>query len=477
MSAVDREADVVVVGAGYSGLSAARRLVDAGLDVVVVEARDRVGGRVWSETTPTGALVDHGGQWIGPTQHHLQALADEFGVTTFPTFDDGASLEIRDGGRYQFTGFVPTSDRSASADAVAALLELDLLSQQISPEEPWTHPDALELDRLTLGEWVSSEVGSAAARHMIATAVLAVFGAEPSELSLLYTLAYGHGGGSFSALLRTAGGAQERRFHGGAQQMALRLAEQLDDRVLLDAPVTSIAYGHGRVSVRADRADGNGNGNGNGNGGRAPWRVEAARAVVAIPLATQGRIAFDPPLPGRREQLTQHAPMGSVTKVHAVYERPFWRDDGLSGQVVSDSGALRVVFDDSPDDASHGVLMGFLAGHEDRVLDGAGPSGREAVALAELAAAFGPMAGSPVEFVEQHWSSEPFTRGGPVACLGPGVLSGCGPALRDPVGPIHWAGTETATAWSGYIDGAISSGIRAADEIVATLDRPLRRGS
>jgi monoamine oxidase len=161
--------------------------------------------------------------------------------------------------------------------------------------------------------------------------------------------------------------------------------------------------------------------------------------------------------------------MGSVTKIHAVYDRPFWRDEGLSGQLIADTGTVRAVFDDSPDDASHGILMGFIAGSEDRRLEGVGPEGRRALALAELAFGFGPRAAEPAEFVEQRWSAEPFSRGGPVACFAPGLLTSCGEALRAPVGPIHWAGTETATAWSGYIDGALSSGVRAADEVVSAL--------
>jgi monoamine oxidase len=161
--------------------------------------------------------------------------------------------------------------------------------------------------------------------------------------------------------------------------------------------------------------------------------------------------------------------MGAVTKIHAVYDRPFWRDEGLTGQLVADAGSLRATFDDSPDDGSHGVLVGFIAGAEDRRSETGGPAGRRAAALAELAVAFGPRAAAPTEFVEQRWSAEPFTRGGPVACFGPGLLTGCGPALREPVGPIHWAGTETADAWTGYIDGALSSGVRAAAEVVAAL--------
>jgi monoamine oxidase len=459
MTATDRTADVVVIGAGYSGLSAARSLAAAGADVMVVEARGRVGGRVWTESSDGGAVIDHGGQWLGPTQSHLQALADEFGVSTFPTYVDGASIEVRDGRRFEFKGLVPTSDPDAAAETVSALLELDLLAQEVSPIRPWDHPDAAALDGQTLAGWLEGAVESPGSRDLIATAVLAVFGCEPVELSFLYTLAYAHSGGSMSSLVRTVGGAQERRFVGGAQQIALRLADELGDRVVLDAPVTSVAHAADRATVVAARAG--------ADGTRTEWSVSAGRVVVAVPPAVQARIAFDPPLPGARDQLAQHAPMGSVTKVHAVYDRPFWRDEGLNGQVVADRGALRAVFDDSPDDGSHGILVGFIAGQADRALEGAGPDGRRALALEELAVAFGPTAGSPREFVEQRWSAEPFTRGGPVACFGPGLLTATGDALRTPIGPIHWAGTETAEQWTGYIDGAISSGHRAATEVVA----------
>ena len=463
MADVDKTADVVVVGAGCSGLRAARDLAAAGLDVVVLEARDRVGGRVFTEVTEGGAVIDQGGQWIGPTQGHLQALADEFGVDTFPTYVAGANVEVRDGQRFEFTGLVPTSDPGAAADTVAALLELDLLAQEVSPTSPWTHPDAAALDARTLADWTMEAVDSPGARNLVSTAVLAVFGCEPVELSLLYALAYAHSGGSLSSLIRTTGGAQERRFAGGAQQLAIRLAEPLGDRVVLDAPVVAIADDSDCVTVTARRA--------RPDGSRTDWTVRCARVVVAMPPAVQSRIAFDPPLPGARDQLAQHAPMGSVTKVHAVYDRPFWREDGLSGQLVADRGALRAVFDDSPEDGAHGVLLGFIAGHADRALEAVGPDGRRAVALDELARAFGPRAASPVEFVEQRWSAEPFTRGGPVACFGPGLLTSAGPALRAPVGRVHWAGTETAEAWTGYIDGALSSGTRAACEVIAAEGR------
>ena len=461
MAGVDRTVDVVVAGAGYAGLRAARDLVAAGLDVVVVEARDRVGGRVFTEETPSGAVVDQGGQWIGPTQDRLQALADECAVATFPTWVDGSNLELRAGELHPFSGLVPTSDPDGSADTVATLLDLDLLAAEVPPDRPWDHPDAGFLDGITLSEWVATAAETEVARSLVATAALAVFGCGPEELSLLYVLGYAHGGGSMSSLIRTTGGAQERRFAGGAQQMALHLAAGLGDRVVLDAPVVGVVHDAAGVTVTAGRMG--------ADGVRSPWRVAARRLVVAMPPAVQGRIAFDPPLPGARDQLAQRAPMGSVTKVHAVYDRPFWRDAGLSGQVVADAGLLRATFDDSPADGSHGVLMGFVAGPADRRAESLGADGRRAACLEELARAFGPEAARPVEVTEQRWSAEPYTRGGPVACLGPGVLTGCGDSLRTPVGPIHWAGTETATVWSGYIEGALESGERAAAEVVSAL--------
>jgi len=461
MAGVDRTADVVVAGAGYAGLQAARALVDGGLDVVVVEARDRVGGRVLTESTASGAVVDQGGQWIGPTQDRLQALADECGVSTFPTWVDGANLEVRAGELHPFRGLVPTSDPEGSADTVATLLDLDLLAAEVSPTSPWEHPDAGFLDSITLSEWVATAADTDIARSLVATATLAVFGCGPEELSLLYVLGYAHGGGSMSSLIRTTGGAQERRFAGGAQQMARHLADHLGERIVLGAPVVGVTHDDTGVIVTAERTG--------PDGVRAPWRVAARRLVVAMPPAVQGRISFDPPLPGARDQLAQRAPMGSVTKVHAVYDRPFWRDADLSGQVVADAGLLRATFDDSPEDGSHGVLMGFVAGPADRRAESLGPDGRRAACLDELVRAFGPLAASPVDFTEQRWSAEPYTRGGPVACLGPGVLTGCGDSLRTPVGPIHWAGTETASVWSGYIEGALESGERAAAEVAVAL--------
>ncbi|HAM01929.1 MAG TPA: hypothetical protein DCQ30_06825 [Acidimicrobiaceae bacterium] len=465
MPSADRQCEVVVVGAGYAGLSAARRLHRLGVDVLVVEARPRVGGRVWTETLPSGAVVDHGGQWVGPGQDRLEALAAELDVGTFATFTTGAGVELRQGARHTYAGLVPTSDSVAAAEGVEAIFDLDLTAQQVPLDAPWSAPDAVAWDEQTLGGWLTDHVKSPAARSMIDAAVKGVFGAEPGEMSLLFALFYLHAGGGLMNLARTTGGAQERRFHGGAQQMALALAAELGDRLLLSSPVRRVDYDDDSVVVVGE------GGAGAGDGTAGVTVVRARRAIVAMAPALVARLEWAPALPAARTQLSMRAPMGAVTKVHAVYDAPFWRDEGLNGQLVADTGALRITFDDSPADASHGVLVGFVVGNECRRLDDRPAEERRAVVLDDLARAFGRRAGSPLEFVEQRWCAEPFTAGGPVAVFSPGLLTGCGEALRRPVGAVHWAGTETATRWCGYIDGALSSGERAADEVLAALAR------
>jgi monoamine oxidase len=458
-----RHCDVVVVGAGMSGLAAAWRLVEAGADVQVLEARDRVGGRAWTVTTPQGFLIDQGGQWIGPTQRHLAALAGDLGVATFPTFTTGESVEIRSGVRHRYSGLVPTSNPADAADCVEAILDLDLAAMEVPTEAPWRAEEADALDALTMGEWLASHLPSPGARAILDVAFKAVFGAEPGEMSVLFTLFYLHAGGGLSNLVRTTGGAQEARFSGGAQQLATGMAVELGQRVRCSSAVTTIAYSGSGVELSIS-----------GSSGVSALRAE--RAVVALPPTVASRIVFDPPLPAERQSLGAGFPMGWVTKIHALYDEPFWRAEGLNGQVVADEGAMRSTFDDSPADGSHGALVGFVAGDECRSYDRWDAARRRAVIVEDLVRAFGRRAGEPVELVEQHWPAEPFTGGGPVAIGAPGALTRGGAALRAPVGPLHWAGTEAATEWCGYLDGALSSGRRAADEVLAVLGGRVEAG-
>lgn len=450
--------DVVVVGAGFAGLAAARRLAAAGASVVVVEARDRVGGRTLNASIGNGKIVEVGGQWAGPTQTRLLELAAEVDVATFPTFTTGDNLLYYRGDLLPYDGASPLSlppipQADLNEFLTVVLGELDPLAMRIPLEAPWAAPgvDVAALDGQTVETWKLAHLQSHGARFLFDLAVEAVFAAEPRDLSLLHFLFYVHAGGGLTPLVSVTGGAQELRFVGGSQLVAQRMAAQLGRRVVLGAPVRRIVDSGSSVVVTTDTQ-----------------AFRAAHVVVTLPPALAARIDYAPVLPSARDQLTQRYPMGSVIKCQAVYERPFWRDAGLTGQVTSDTGPVKVTFDNSPPDGSPGVLLGFIEGEEARRWSGRPREERRAAVLESFARYFGDAALDARAYVERDWSSDPWTRGCYAGFLPPGALTSYGPAIREPIGRIHWAGTETAEEWNGYIEGAIRSGERAASELGAS---------
>ena len=447
-----RAATVAIVGAGFAGLAAARVLIAAGIEPLVLEARDRVGGRVYTRPAVDGTPLDLGGQWIGPSQRRIAALVEAAGVRTFPTYDTGNNVQYRAGQRSVYSGTIPTGDPVASADVIEALLALNMMANEVPLEAPWQAESAPEWDGQTVETWLRANVASEEARQLLTLGVESVFSAEPRDLSLLHFLFYIHSAGGLMNLLGVTGGAQERRFVGGAQTLANRVAEGLSGRVLLRMPVHTIAQDDHGVRVYTDGLT-----------------VMAQRAIVALPPALAGRLHYRPALPGYRDQLTQRVPMGTVYKLQCVYETPFWREDGLTGQATSDSGAVRLTFDNSPEEGRPGVLLGFVEGDEGRAWGRRSAAERRMEALACLVRYFGEPAGRPLDYVEQSWAEEEYTRGCYAGYMPPGVWTTFGEALREPVGRIHWAGTETATVWNGYMDGAVQSGERAAAEVMAAM--------
>ncbi len=443
------DCDVAVVGAGLAGLTAARRLVWAGLDVRVLEARDRVGGRLLPHPLGPGAedVVELGGQWVGPTQHRAHALARDLGVATFPTYVTGENLFEDARGRVRrYRGTIPKLNPVVLADYGQAAVRLDRLARRVDPETPWLARGAERLDGQTFATWIRRATTTPTAREAFVVGCRAVFSVEPTDLSLLHVCFYLASAGGWDALLDTEGGAQQDRLVGGSHRLASGLAEALGERVLLERPVTSIRQDDEGVEVAG---------------------IRAGRVVVALPPTLAGRISFDPPLPASRDQLTQRVPMGSVIKTMAVYDRPFWRERGLTGSATSLAGPGQVVFDNTPSTGGPGVLLAFLEGREARELGRVPESERRTAVLGTLTRLFGPEARSPVDFIEHDWAADSWSRGAYAGVLGPGTWTAHGPALRAPVGRLHWAGTETATRWSGYFDGAIQSGERVAAEILA----------
>ena len=445
-----READVVIVGAGLAGLTAATELTRAGRSVVVLEGRDRVGGRVHNQRIGQGHVVEMGGQWIGPGQDRMYGLAAELGVATFPTYDDGDVLAWIGARRYRFKGDLPVMNPLVIADLAQAVAALERQAKRIPLDEPWGADDASVWDSQTTETWLRRRVYTRKARQLLRLYLSAVFAADPINISLLHTLFYIRSGGGLDNLVRFKGGAQQDRIEGGSQQIALKMAERLDGVIELSSPVRSIRQTDSLVSVRTD--------------GRS---VDAGRVIVAIPPTLAGRIVYDPPLPPDRDQLTQRVPQGSVVKVNAVYDSPFWRDEGLRGQAADTSALVSFTADNSPADGSLGVLVAFIEGIHAQRYSREDPIVRQRLVLEDLERYFGPRAGAPSEYFERDWSAEEFTRGCYGAHFSTGVWTQYGHALREPVGRIVWAGTETSDEWNGYMEGAVRSGARAAQVVLS----------
>lgn len=446
--------DVVVVGAGLAGLAAARDLSRAGRSVVVVEARDRVGGRIVNHRFADGSEVEIGGQWVGPTQDRVLALAAEVEASTYPTYDTGELLTVRSGRVVRHRS--PTFGLPPAAVAEIAVSQpmLERIARRVDLDSPWATRGAEALDAQTFETWIRRHHRTETARAFWRLAVEAVFAAEPRDISLLHVAFYIGSGGSLERLLGTRRGAQQDRITGGSVVLAERLADRLRHEgveIRLGAPVRAVEQGDDAVVVRHDGGE-----------------VRAGRAVVAVPPTLAGRIRWSPLLPARRDQLLQKVPMGSVTKCLVVYDEPFWRDEGLCGQVASLEDPVTITFDNTlPTEGAPGVIVAFLEGDHARRAAELSPRERELLVTRSLARFFGPRASSPVDYAERDWAAEEWTRGCYGAHLAPGVWSSFGDLLREPWGRVHWAGTETAAVWNGYMDGAVRSGERAATEVLA----------
>lgn len=448
-----RDFDAIVIGAGIAGLSAAREMYARGASVRVLEARDRVGGRTAGHRLANGFTVEMGGQWVGRTQTEVLALVEELGLETFPTYDDGAALSVVQGSvvRYEDESF--GLSEHGLADVSRLQEEIERLASTVDLSAPWSTPDASELDRQTFDTWLTANTDDEVALAFFRTIAAALFSAESYEMSLLHFLFYVRSGGSLDILAATTGGAQEMRIVGGSHRISERMAEQLgDDVVQLERPVHEIRQDDGGVNVRHAAGD-----------------EHAREVIVALPPTLAGRLRYDPPLPASRDLLTQQVPMGSVIKIQAAYDEPFWRRNGLSGQALGLEDEVSLTYDNSPPDGSIGVLAAFIEGARARDLAQRSPDARREVVLDRLAAYFGPRAREVTEYVERDWSAEPYTRGCYGGRLGAGVWTQYGKALVPAVGRIHWAGSESAEVWNGYMDGAVRSGRRAAGEVLSSL--------
>ena len=448
------DVDAVVVGAGLSGLVAARELEAAGASVAVLEARDRVGGRVFGQPLADGTVVDLGGEYFGELTYKIKHLAAAVGVAERMVYDSGDKLIECSGSVRRYKGYLPRVGARTLLDMGQATKRLERLVRTIPPEAPWCAPGARELDSQTLATWADGVFQTRSAREIFEMATEAIWCGSTADMSLLHALFYARSYGSFEYLSTVRGGSQERRFAGSAQAIAQRIADSLDGRVFCSRPVRSLLDGTERIAVRGEG-----------------FEISARAAIVALPPVLAGRLIYEPSLPAARDQLTQRLPPGTAIKYVAVYEHPFWRDNGLSGQATSTRGPLRAVFDCSPEDGQIGVVGGFTGGRMARELAALPQRSRHELVIEALTRFFGHRVRNPIEFYEKNWAEDPWTRGCYNGLAQTGALTSFGEALRKPVGRIHWAGAETGVHANGSMGGAVDAGERSAREVLEALQR------
>ncbi|WP_267895952.1 flavin monoamine oxidase family protein [Renibacterium salmoninarum] len=444
--------DVVVVGAGPSGLTTAWRLKQAGYNVVVLEARDRVGGRTWTNTID-GAVLEIGGQWVSPDQTALKSLLTELGLEMFDRYRDGDSIYLaHDGGRTRYTGdMFPASEHTvAEMDRLIGIL--DGLAADVGATAPWSHFRARELDTISFYHWLRQHSDDEEACNNIGLFIAGGMLTKPAHaFSTLQAVLMSASAGSFSNLT-DEDFILDKRVIGGMQQVSERLAAKLGTDVRLNSPVRTIRWTEDGVTVEADGVV-----------------VEGRRVVMAVPPNLYSRVSFDPPLPRRQHQMHQHQSLGLVIKVHAVYETPFWRADGLSGTGFGADELVQEVYDNSNYKDSRGTLVGFISDEKaDHVFE-LSEVDRRVQILKSLANYLGPQAQEPVVYYESDWGSEEWTRGAYAASYDLGGLHRYGADQLKPVGPIHWSSSDLAAEGYQHVDGAVRMGEYTASNLVDSL--------
>ncbi|MFI5564389.1 flavin monoamine oxidase family protein [Amycolatopsis japonica] len=440
--------DVVVVGAGFAGLTAAEQLASRGVSVRVVEGRDRVGGRSYSGEV-AGVEVDLGATWVSRRHTEIRDLASRLGCTTTDQFAEGLNVLWMAGRRSTYQGTIPEISPEAIEDMVRVQTKVEELISTIDVDAAWESPDAARLDAISFGEWLDRNDAAPSTRALMTILSKVQWGCSPGDVSLLHALRYIRAAGGVSHMLDVEDGQQEQRYAETTQEIATRLAGKLGDKVVVGTPVRRITQDDNGVTVSTDSET-----------------INAEYALVTVAPAHRAGIEFQPALPDKAEGLAKTWRMGALSKAFVAYEKPFWRNSGLSGEALTDTGTVFITFDVSPGADGPGILMAFC---DPRVYDNFSLEIRRDRVIRQLVDLYGPEAGTPIDYVDHCWGTEPFAPGGPNPAVPPYASGSHGSALTEPHGRVHWAGVETAGEWAGTMNGAVLTGQHAADRIAKRL--------
>lgn len=440
--------DVVIVGAGFAGLKASLALKAEGKKILLLEAQDRVGGRCKAGKI-SGQTVDFGGQWIGAHHRLFREEAQKAGIKLYPQYEKGKSLLSFNGKARRFN-WIPPFSPFALMEILTFIFLWGRDMKCLPKGKPWQAKQALKWDALSFEGWLLSHAKTKQARDFARAVISGLFCVEPSEISYLFFLEAMRQGRGMKVMMATSGGAQQDKVLGGAWRVAKKMADQLEEALRLNSPVQKIIQKDHAVQIITASGE----------------SYRAKHVIIAVPPPLVEKMVFEPPLSSRKRGLFKHMPMGNVMKIHISYEKPFWRARKLSGEAIGIGLHLGTVYDQTPQDEKIGILVGVIEGKHALALSNMSYEARRQIVIEDLVHYFGEEALHPLEYVDYDWTQDKWAEGGYAACMGTGTMGVYGPVLGMPDGRIHWAGTETATEWTGYFEGALQSGLRAAKEIL-----------